>query len=393
VTAPNAPYAKERTPTDIPTSGRLKSEWRRALERVRPGSRLGAAFLAVLTIAIGLLSGEDRARHGLVHWNVRAPFEPLAVWLAVAILAVVGYTVWDQWTREQKDRAADINRVALQKHLAALQTLPERSALGAFDEAARSAYGAFNVVLQPKTERSLEQVVEAIRLVLWSVINVVKAFDDTPRPQPEYSANIMFFVPRSRIKGRALARLQPSFRFGADGVHLPNLLGVLELQCDLSVAERNGAGDSVQCDTVLQPLVLPLPNDNARINHALGLPGAPAAFCNAAMDVCHDVFAIQERCVAEQTALPDVARQIHDFFHRAEAKHIRSFASIAVMRARDPRKARAVVNINCSVPGLLKDVERQKMILPMLRTVLWPLPEMLDRLTAESKPPRPWDLQ
>ena len=191
----------------------------------------------------------------------------------------------------------------------------------------------------------------------------------------------MLFFPAERLNGALLKRLEPTLRFAGDAIDVRKLAGVLELRCELSATTASRHGNIH--DTQLVPFSLPVPVNCQIGNGRWALPGAPTAFCRRGMDVVVNVLTIAQRCLSDG-APKYIADQVAAHFDGDEARHIRSFVSVPLVRSNVAGSDRpcGVVNVNCSVTGILENARRQETILPYLRTMAYMLPPMLDVYAA-----------
>lgn len=401
----NGPEAE--TSTKVPAAW----GWRAAARSFAPGGR-GASYTTVVAgLVLGALAGDRDVRSALwpVNWSTEKPFSFEALILAISSVALLALAEMERRERKRKEQRdagevaaeresrerAEARRERAEQELLARQdkleeqarTMPGPDFQSGFDEAARTTHRASTlIILRKRRERNLADTENHIRFVLFTAANLVKKFEKSPHAL--YSANVIFFHPAPSLTPKAKAGLDKWYKFGG-GVELGQLRGVLELQCDLSATTEDP--HSVVQDRALEGLVLPVPTEAAEAAGLLPLPGAPSALCNNQMDLCDDVFAISQRALSEGRVLPHVAKEMDAFWNAPQSKHIRSFMSLPLLRSSDPKRPRGVININCSITGMLRSESQQRLLLPDLRAILWCLPEMLDEYCALCRPRRQWD--
>jgi hypothetical protein len=374
----------------------------RALERlhrtVGPGSSLGVFFPLVLAALASLLTELEEMRRALwpLNWSRNAPIEWSAVAYLLLFLLALILAEWDRRERKAHDSAEGVRLKESEERRERAETdatearkeliertrrieemgrvMPPSDFQSGFDEASRYCHGAFIIATRsPRQDRDEAMVIASIRTVLFTAANLVRRFDRSAG-DAVFSANIMRFYPAASIR-RSRKDLE-AFAIVEDGVDLARTRGVLDLNCALSASTATLANAP---DRQIRRLVLTVPNPSD--DGEIGLPGAPTAFCRREMDVCPDVFEIPVRCMREGSGSKTVADSIRRHFNGPGASHIRSFLSIPLLIPQDlERDPVGVLNINCSITGMLGEPARQEMIMPNLRSLLWPLPEMLNEL-------------
>lgn len=279
---------------------------------------------------------------------------------------------------EAEGRARDIDQELLTRTNsleASIRTLPPAKFLEGFDEASRDSHNALLIVLRtPRAQRRANQILDAIRYVLFAAANLVKNFEGNP-VGTLYTANIMVFVPSTALTAALEQDLRNHLIVSDLFPDLRKIRGLLDLRTEFTVSTASSL--KLRPDEQVRRLVLPVPARYSETEGLFALPGAPTAFCRKSMDVCPNVFDLPARCVREHV-LPESSRERFRAYFHEQIPHIRSFVSLPLVSSYDSENPRGVVNINCSTTGLLRERARQEIILPNLRSLLWNLPEMIE---------------
>jgi hypothetical protein len=370
--------------------------------------RPGVVYLTFAASTFASLVGKDvvLSAFPFVIGHGRFSWKALAFWLLIALTGTVGWLKERKAFRdkaeerekrqaaETKQEAAEAAARASQQELKAavaqtalrLETIPPADLMGAFDEFAQKVYVAHLGVVQKgkgcPTPDDWEETLVSARFVLLTVASLVQKFEFSP-VGVTFSANVMLFRPQSLIQGSYKAALQDRLRFVSSKKEITGLRGVLDMQRALSVRLDPASGSGLPIpDRGLPLMAMPVP-DLAKSTEQgwLVLPGAPQAFCSGEMDVCQDVGDIIRRC--DDRSVPKHLSSRIGAHLTDEVPHIQSFISVPIRRAGTAGTAEpplGIVNINSSRTGIMKDPDRQELLLPLLRPLLWSLPEMIGRL-------------
>jgi hypothetical protein len=374
----------------------------RVVASILPGGAAASVTAGVIgTAAVSILLAQYHVGTELasIRFGARPAWDAVAVLLIVLLTLVYG--IVDALARAREGKTAAVTLAKLSelsnKILEDRRTLPAPEVLKGWTEATRAVHASSMLVIRGRGGASLdfEQCMDEITLVLGSLTAVVQLDDRATRSavdgEPEYSANIMIHMRQEQLNGPAAERLQRNLAFCADGVQISKLKnGVLMLIPPWSYTTRPATGSAGNRDSKLLPLVLALPDRYAPGDGLHAIPGAPAAWCKEAMDVCPDVFQIGARLLKQGAGQKAQADAINAHF-RDTAKHVRSFISlplISITAAEESRRL-GVVNVNCSTTGLLDDPRRQELLYPHLAALVQPLADILEVTSqrAAQKPP------
>lgn len=400
-----------------------------------PNQGGGVVATVVLLIMLGVASNQGGIIESLAVWRwTGVPYWPtwILVGLGLLQLVYVGWSAHEQ-TAAENDRAAaryrqevadyEIARgndeqrrardlqigmlqIVVADQQAARETLPTKLLSLAFRDTARQVQVAVESArdprLLPSTEGVLNFVDEAIRDVLWSILQFVRAYDQTVRPEvvaeAVYSANVMLhFLMSSTPEGTRRA-LDAELRCVEDGVSIDRLVGVLAIQPEWSAIAASDDREQPIQDYNVPRLVLPVPGWRVA-DATTALPGAPRAWqLGGDFLYYEDVHQLKELVLKDHCATTKVADAIETHFKLPALEHIRSFISTALVAPEDigeggssvigARPPIGVVNINCSTISLLRE-ERSVgvevapnrhvlVIAPFLRALLYPLAGLIE---------------
>jgi hypothetical protein len=399
-----------------------------------PNQGGGIVATVVLVLMIGVASNQGGIIQSLAFWRwTGVPYWPtwILIGLGVVQLLYVGWSVHEQ-TAAGNDRAASRHRQAVANYefargndehrrarelqvemlrtivadqQATHETLPTARLSLAFRDTARQVHVAVESArdprLLPPTDGMLDFVDEAIREVLWSILQFVRAYDQTVRPgaatDATYSANVMLHYQIASTSVEARRALEAELRCIEDGVSIDRLAGVLALHPEWSAIADSDDREQPIKDSMVPGLVLPVPEWRVA-DATTALPGAPRAW-QLGGDFLHygDVRQLKEHVLNDHCATSTVADAIDAHFRSPAVKHIKSFLSTALVAPEDvsehgsvigARPPIGVVNINCSTSDLLREERlvgvavapnrHVLVIAPFLRALLYPLAGLIE---------------
>lgn len=278
-------------------------------------------------------------------------------WLAVFTAGLLFWVNHAALTRK-----SDKARMDLETAVKRLNTIPSEIFLPTYSRCWNQAAGVtFTCIAASKSSVLKRSDVEsAIQTVQYAILETAKDFDGASEAA-DYSANIMLWrnsgeKPESE-NALSVVRVAPED---------PSIAGVLELIPRLSVivkGQRNlGSIATGATDTLTKPILLPVPEDQEKFLDDKGreklvlIPGAPLAFKTGSCAV----FPTMQEFIAllrDGTTLDDrVKRRITHYFTDGEGKHIRSFASFAILSGRSAAELPiGVLNLHSNCAGILED--------------------------------------
>jgi hypothetical protein len=203
----------------------------------------------------------------------------------------------------------------------------------------------------------LEALQQSIRLVLWTFVILAQKFDRA-QDNIRYAANVMLFRVPSSLPPEKKDSLRGRLCFCDPEVSVDNLLGVLDLCCQLSATSDSAQAEP---DPHLSPMALPIPRRDhpdyilpgeAAYRSRL-LPGAPRAFHTKSMGCYLDVSKIAEWCRQKGDFSPGIQQQIDEYFRNHQmGSFVRSFVSLPLQRPQSD-EILGVLNLHRSEIGML----------------------------------------
>lgn len=112
------------------------------------------------------------------------------------------------------------------------------------------------------TTQQLDEVVEAVHVLLASLASLARVFDRADEGTVYY-ANVMLFYKQSGLA--SISDIESKLRFFEKGMSLSSLAGGLELRPDLSI--QVAANGMSAADGDIPAIVLPVPAEGLRESH------------------------------------------------------------------------------------------------------------------------------
>jgi hypothetical protein len=270
-----------------------------------------------------------------------------------------------------------------------LNTVPSEIFLPTYSRCWKQAAGITFACIAAKGRGELTRsgVEEAIRAVQAAILESAKDFDNADGGS-DYSANIMLWRNHGKEieNNTALSVVQVA---PLD----PMIAGVLELIPALSVVVKGREGNPKlpeSFDTLTRPILLPIPEgpsnflDDEGVEKLVLLPGAPFAFATGRCTVFPSMQEFLEILRNGTTLDERVKRRVTQYFTEGEGKHVRSFASFAILSGRTAGELPlGVLNLHSSRPGILED-NGETLFAPVLAPFLSLLAVLLSLRTETS---------
>lgn len=276
---------------------------------------------------------------------------------------------------ERKHHVEKLDRTQKQL-METVRTMPPQNMLGAYGKAYRFLSEHFHT-LQEATETddrvALAKVEETIRLSLSALCSIISAFENYPS-NTIYSANIMVYRKSRDLMAQPLQKeaLLNRLKF-VEVRSLDGLTGVLDLELDLSFSSLNDDEESIQPDTRLEPIALPIPElDVSLPGRTRYIPGAPTAFKDKPCLIADSrdmTRLVEENCDVS----PSVIKAVEMYFHEQGGKGLNSWLSV---RINDRIPERGILNIHCNRLNILVD---EKQVYTYVNLII-PFKEMIDQL-------------
>lgn len=373
-------------PTSAPTR---RAAW-------RPGEPLAPLGSTLLGLLLSFVASREGVADAVFHFDPDARIHPGAATAWGLFAAVAVYTALDYRVRHAEAARREDERDA------AIGTLVERTRQIANRSTVEVVEGYYDFTRRVNEEqRSLQRaapgamapevVDEHIRSALQAALSLLQLFDTAARERRsaaeaapvEYTANLMLFRQGTGLNDDVCRDLEHRMLFQTGEIDIRRLPGFLELRREWSVTNAAG-GQGI--DTKIDALVLQIPHNFSAGDQHLALPGAPTAWCKGTIDVVHDVDELPARVTREQTAVRQAADKIRPYF-ATQARHIRSFISVP-LEALDGRPERiGVLNLNCSLKGMLGGQGEVERIGPLLKTLCVPLSGAVQAALGLVAPP------
>ena len=168
----------------------------------------------------------------------------------------------------------------------------------------------------------------------------------------------MEFKATKNLTTTAAKDISKRLKFCEPELAIHKLLGVLDLQCDLSATIDSES----EADSSLTAFALPIPKEH-KVDGSGGkplfriLPGGPFAFVSREPDIYADTSELLDWCREYGDFTANVTEQIKSYFSSSEAENVKSFISLPLIseEGQDPV---GVLNIHRDKPGLLTDEAR-----------------------------------
>jgi hypothetical protein len=331
------------------------------MSRILRHPAIAACFTMLLIVAggVGSIYSVEIRRAIPFNWSPRGrflvggpwSFSPQATifWALVLISALIFY-----FRQRADDRARDAAQNTLVQGARTLEqmirTMPPPNFLGLFaqlyNQSARIMEDALNVENNPDRD----DYIQGARRLLQIIATLAWKFDGDD-PGVHYAANIMLVKFSGALADVEKPAIRERLVFCDQEVSLDDLLGVLDLDLELSTTAPD---PDAQPDAALTPMALPLPVAPQTPTGYRVLPGAPMAYFTRQADGFSDTAALKEWCETEGDFTQAVKANLEAYFLASDFK---SFFCIPLFSTPDPADALeepiAILNIHCDRLGLL----------------------------------------
>jgi hypothetical protein len=311
----------------------------------------GTAVLGVIAGVFGSLYTSEIKSSFPFYWG-QGPisWEAVAFWLLLLFFLFMFQGT--QWAQNRITDRAQKELIQKSDQLERLvRTMPPEGFLAKFDKLYQESFAT--ALLAFSDEATLENVEEAIRIVLDCIVSLAHYFDGSP-PNVRYSANIMLFRPCAKLGTAEREALRNRLQFASEDIDLLALKGMLDLQLPLSTTT---ATPNPFPDDQLVPLALPVPktpekvvNGNSRFRV---LPGAPEAFQFKKLAGFHDISMLERWCHEKGDFPPGTIEDILAYFRTGAGQSIKSFCSVPLAHS-DEEEPIGVLNIHRDAEDMLK---------------------------------------
>jgi hypothetical protein len=232
-----------------------------------------------------------------------------------------------------------------------IRTLPPPNFLGLLARILSNADKIMDV-LNPHNEVDREDLVQGLRQLLNLVARLAQSFDGDDQAV-HYGANIMLVKYVDSLSDDEKTEIQQRLLFTDPDTNIDQLLGVLDLNAELSATAADAAAHQ---DPVLATLAVPLPvTAQTETGRYRVLPGAPMAYFSRQAEGFTDTDDLRRWCDTEGDFTNAVKDELQNYFNDAV---FRSFLSVPLFASpegtdqltEDPM---AILNIHCDRVGLL----------------------------------------
>jgi len=355
---------------------RLRKAWQ--ILAARPWFTTLANVLGVFAGLLGTLYTDD----------IRAafPFE----WAPGGTLSVHALVFWScflifAFTFVSRESAVEKGRIESERRLdQTIRTMPPRGFVAEFARYYEQCFKAVRA-LEKAPEAKRNQVVEVIRLILWSIASLARKYDAAL--DATYGANLMFYFESPRkwaeysggdISGLKMLFVEPEIAF--------ERMPVLVLANDLAAADFDGAtagntdGFVERLDTVALPVIS---DGSARSTDGKRwrlLPGAPLAFFEQKPNAYNDTSEIGKWCRERGDFSESICQQVERYFSSPVARQaMRSFASLPVTSRLDNVRL-GVLNLHSSRANLLFGEGAPSQFFPLTQPFIAMLADLVAQL-------------
>lgn len=372
------------------------TRWRdRAWTTVRKYSwaYAGSAINGTLVTLLALLAGALGAVYN-VELRRQLPFSLFAgrsdarlagaFWISVVLGALLYHFRQRALDRRRSEGERQLDKTA-KRLIYMMRTMPPENFLNSFEQyfsACDNAVRKVPAIVAPQgfSKARLDEVHEAIRLVLSGIATLAKEFDNVGS-RATYGANVMIFRNSDGCTEPDAKRYAASVIMCDLDEQFAHLEGVLELDPAMSTSMVSSERIEIPSPDpayVDHPLSLPIPKTKTGLGgRSRVLPGAPAAFVGGPV-VYYENLDLLRADLEKRDLTPSVTTRVLEYF---QDSRIRSLASIKLPRAAsaaDGSAAIGVLNIDCSEPNLLRGAESGHHFLHLLP----PFESLLLRLVA-----------
>ena len=173
------------------------------------------------------------------------------------------------------DRAQELEQL--------IRTMPPVNFLEDFAKLITMADDAIEAALgKPRVFGGVEVARQSTRHLLRFLAVLAQKFDGDHR-ESRYAANVMWYRRTEALGPTEIEAVQHRLEFVDQGVTVAKLLGILDLDQELSTV---GSNERAERDPDLRPLALPVPVTARLGNRYAVLPGAPLAVVNKSPQLC-----------------------------------------------------------------------------------------------------------
>ncbi len=254
--------------------------------------------------------------------------DKMPAWIKIGSLSLCLITFLPSQYAINKDRKrTDDNLFQQANRLENLiKTMPPEAFLSEFAEIFQKCRNFYKEI-QENDKKTAQEVELIIRMILGSILALVKLFDKSSK-ETRYAANIMLFEGDLGKKSEERIKfLGENIKFITKDIDIKKLHGVLILETDLSVNSENHGEYSPDSD-LPQSIILPVPQERKDMLSAL--PGAPKAFLTHLPNQFLDVNDLHSWMKEEKNGdfLQSTVAEVKEYFTSEAAKNIKSFISV-----------------------------------------------------------------
>lgn len=299
-----------------------------------------------------------------------------AVFWGALILAFVLFWMNQAAISSRANRA----KVELDLAVRRLNTLPSETFLPNYQKYWKEVSALTMACLSAggRGELSVKDVEDSIKSVLLGILEAAKDYDGVNN-RVSYAANVMFW----RDNGIGLENPN-AIDLAEMGKDEREFAGLLELVPSLSIVSPWSEGGDTKTDSI----VLPVPKVRENFVSDSGaellvlLPGAPHTFVTGDRSIFPTVQKFVDVLKNGTTLDARVTRRMADYFVKGNGKHIRSFASFAILTVPSEGELPiGVLNIHSESVGLLED-NGDTLFSPLLEPFLTMLAVLLSLRTG-----------
>jgi hypothetical protein len=232
-----------------------------------------------------------------------------------------------------------------------IRTLPPANFLGLLAQILSNADKIMDV-LTPLNEVDRDDLVQGLRQLLNLIARLAQSFDGDDQ-SVHYGANIMLVKYADLLSDEQKTEIQQRLLFTDPETSVDQLLGVLDLDAELSATAADAAAHP---DPDLASLALPLPvTAQTETGRYRVLPGAPIAYFTRQADGFTDTDDLRRWCDTEGDFTNAVKDELQNYFRDAAFRSFLSIPLFASPEATDQlnEEPMAILNIHCDRVGLL----------------------------------------
>jgi hypothetical protein len=344
-----------------------------------PITAAAITVLLIITGGVGSIYSREIRRAYPFTWSYPPwsfSVEATTFWLLVIACTCLFYARQkaDDDAREMAQRVL-IERSKTLEQL--IRTLPPANFLGLLAQILSNAAKIMDV-LNPSNEVDRETLLQGLRQLLNLIARLAQSGDD---PTVHYGTNIMVVKYADLLTEDEKAEIQGRLLFSEPETDIDQLLGVLDLDVQLSATAADAAGHE---DPDLTSLAVPLPvTPQTEKGQYRVLPGAPMAYFTRQADGFTDAGDLRRWCDTEGDFTNAVKDELEIYFRDAK---FRSFLSIPLFASPEGtdqlnEEPMAILNIHCDRVGLLAhEGEPASHFISVIRPFQLDLAKLLQRL-------------